>query len=169
LAKENEYLALSQEIGFIEQVAEQFVDNCLITSKRTKRKMDQESLAWLALNALRFYIAIEDIFARVAKVVDETVPSGRDSHIPLLRQMAVEMPGKRPAIISSTTFSYLNDLRSFRHRMIHAYQDPLEWDKMSGVIQMMPACFNALGTELQVFRKFLQGVAEIAQKDGEGL
>ena len=102
MAKENDYLALSQEIGFIKQVAEQFVDNCQITTKRTKRKLDQESLAWLALNALRFYIAIEDAFTRIAKLVDETVPSGHDSHVTILRQMAVEMPGKRPAVISAT-------------------------------------------------------------------
>ena len=73
---------------------------------------------------------MEDIFTRIAKVVDETVPSGQDSHITLLRQMAVEMPGKRPAVISATTFSCLSDLGSFRHRLIHAYQDPLEWGKI---------------------------------------
>jgi hypothetical protein len=38
----------------------------------------------VALNALRFYVAMDDIFTRIAKVVDETVPDGHDSHITLL-------------------------------------------------------------------------------------
>lgn len=125
-----------------------------------KRKPDEETLAWLALNTLRFYNSIEDVFTRIGKVVDETIPSGQDSHIALLRQMVVEIPGKRPAIISDNTFSRLSEIRSFRHRMIHAYQDPLEWEKMSGVIEMLPACFESLQKQLQDFRQFLQEVAE---------
>jgi uncharacterized protein YutE (UPF0331/DUF86 family) len=74
------------------------------------------------------------------------------------------MPGKRPAVVSAATFSHLSDLRSFRHRMIHAYQDPLEWEKMSGVIGMMPACFESLEKELQDFRQFLQEIARAADQ-----
>jgi len=45
LAKRDDFLALSQEISFLTQIAGQFAENCRVASKKIKRQADQELLA----------------------------------------------------------------------------------------------------------------------------
>ena len=164
MSKSSELGILAGEIDFIEAVAKEIAG---VTAKTLKKinetSASEESVGFAAINGLRFYVALEDIFTRIAKVVDGVVPTGEQSHFDLLRQMAVPIPGKRPAVISKSTMQLIDQLRSFRHRMIHAYHDQLEWWKMSATIASIPECMSLLSAELTEFRDFLLKVSAAAE------
>lgn len=54
----------------------------------------------VALNLHSFYAGLEHIFELVADRVDHALPSGPSWHQELLRQMAAELPGVRPAAVT---------------------------------------------------------------------
>lgn len=70
------------------------------------REHSQEQDVYLdsvALNLHDFYTGLERVFKRVAEMIDESVPTGRNWHRDLLRQMAKEYPPFRPAVLSEKT------------------------------------------------------------------
>jgi hypothetical protein len=69
--------------------------------KRAKIKHDDYYLDGVAMNLHGFYSGLERIFEKIASSIDKTVPSGANWHQELLNQMNTEVPGLRPAVISS--------------------------------------------------------------------
>jgi hypothetical protein len=57
----------------------------------------------------------------VAEVIDGEKPVGENWHQVLLKQMANEVSGVRPAVISENTFVKLNEYRGFRHVVRNVY------------------------------------------------
>ena len=76
------------------------------------------------------YNAVEDLFKIVAGRFENQVADLSRWHIELLRRMKQEIPGVRPALISSESFALLNGLRSFRHFFRHAYAAPIEYAQL---------------------------------------
>ncbi|MCX5643956.1 MAG: hypothetical protein NTZ17_04625 [Phycisphaerae bacterium] len=74
--------------------------------QRARLSADDYYLDAVALNLHGFYGGLERIFERIATVVDGARPSGEHWHQALLRQMAEEMPGVRPAVISEAPTSF---------------------------------------------------------------
>lgn len=68
-----------------------------------------------------FYTAVEAIFERVSRVVDENPPQGREWHKALLNVMALEIAETRPAVINERTRAALDEYWGFRHVFRHAY------------------------------------------------
>jgi hypothetical protein len=85
----------------------------------------------------RIYSGIEKALTRVARDIDGHVPSGADWHATLLRRLTLEVPDRRPAMLSAETYRLLDGLRAFRHRVRHSYtQDlnpPLVLDQAASV------------------------------------
>ncbi len=167
LPETDEFRALAQELTFIERAAQHSADLVVeSTRKITPQNVPEEMVSHIALNALHFYVCVEDALSRIARVVDHSLPTGEQSHISLLRQMAVELPDVRPPVISEETFYHLDQMRSFRHRLVHAYQERLEWRKMADVTGSIPDCMAALHQDLERFRTFLLAVHAAARPAG---
>lgn len=68
-----------------------------------------------------YYTALEALLERVARAIDEDVPTGPSWHTDLVTQMALEVPGLRPAVIPKAAAADLHELRKFRHFFRNVY------------------------------------------------
>lgn len=83
--------------------------------------IERERLIVLAVNLHGHYTALETAMERVARLLDENVPSGPTWHVDLVAQMETEVPSVRPAMIPKSIVSDLHELRKFRHFFRNAY------------------------------------------------
>jgi len=100
-----------------------------------------------------FYSAAESIFAIIASAIDGSVPKGDAWHATLLDQVAHEVRGVRPTVISPDLYRKLSDYRSFRHVERHAYGYELRWDKMLPLVEALPSVAAQMAGELEAFRR----------------
>jgi len=98
----------------------------------TKDRVVLESLAYQLHN---LYCAFEDLFRIVANYFDNHIDDPAGWHKELLGRMTLEIKGVRPRFISETAYEFLNDLRSFRHVVRHAYGIELEAEKIKLVLK----------------------------------
>ena len=75
----------------------------------------------MGVNLHAYYTALETLLERVARLVDEDVPSGATWHRDLLSQMRIELPGLRPRAIPPELVTDIDELRKFRHFFRNAY------------------------------------------------
>ena len=99
---------------------------------------DNFYLDGLALNLHGLYSGLERIFELVAEVVDGVKPAGENWHQVLLKQMANEVPGLRPAVISGDTFIKLNEYRGFRHVVRNVYTFKFDPEKIGQLVDKAP-------------------------------
>jgi hypothetical protein len=84
--------------------------------KASIRSIDQDVyLDSVALNLHGIYSGIEKLFELIAVHLDDSPPTGKTWHRDLLRKMAQEVPGVRPAVIAYDRLPRLDELRRFRH------------------------------------------------------
>jgi hypothetical protein len=109
-----------------------------------------------------YYTALEAFLERVARAVDEEVPSGGAWHSELLTQMSLEIPGIRPAVLPPDCLADLHELRRFRHFFRNVYvldPDPLRVNAHVGrVLRIHPPIaqgVDALRTYLDQVRAAL--------------
>ena len=81
---------------------------------------------WMMVNAIasgieKVYSGVERALTRVVRSVDRHVPDGPEWHADLLRRLSVDIPGRRPAVISEEPRRRLDGLRAFRHRERNTY------------------------------------------------
>jgi uncharacterized protein (UPF0261 family) len=77
---------------------------------------DQDAyLNSVALNLHSFYSGLERVMELVAIEIDGGTLGGEAWPVELLRQMAMEVPSVRPAMVSSSTIEELDEYRRFRH------------------------------------------------------
>jgi hypothetical protein len=123
---------------------------------KASESQDDFYLDGVALNLHGFYSGLERIFERIASAVDESVPEGANWHQELLGQMAIEIPGIRPAVISIALKDDLEAYRGFRHVVRNVYTYHLKPEKMAPLIDGLPTVFAAASKEVSVFADFLQ-------------
>lgn len=109
----------------------------------------------IALNLHGFYSGFERIFAQIAETVDGNLPRGENGHELLLRQMANEVPGVRPAVISTETRNLLNEHRRFRHVVRNVYTHHFDPDRIGKLVNDAIVAFERLKAELSAFANFL--------------
>ncbi len=68
-------------------------------SEKAKRTGDADYLQAAALSLQNFYMGVERIFEEIAKQVDESLPTGSNSHQALLEQMSLAIPGARQPVL----------------------------------------------------------------------
>ena len=124
--------------------------------RRARLSADDYYLDAVALNLHGFYGGLERIFERIATVVDGAKPSGEHWHQALLRQMAEEVPGIRPAVISEATYQLLDPYRGFRHVARNVYTFHLDPRRLERLVAGAAACFDRARPELLVFADFLE-------------
>lgn len=90
--------------------------------------------------------------------MDDTVPGGANRHQELLSQMAIEIPGVRPAVISAGLKEELEAYCGFRHIVRNVYAYHLRPEKMAPLVEKLPAVFATVEREIAAFAGFLQSI-----------
>jgi hypothetical protein len=103
---------LERVVGRVERAAQ---------ARRERSEEQDLFLDSVALNLHDFYTGLERIFMHIASVVDQTLPTGTDWHRELLRQMTVEVPAVRPAVLSEEGSNAVDEFLRFRHVVRHFY------------------------------------------------
>jgi len=85
------------------------------------------------------YNGIENCMSRLAHGIDESVPTGSDSHRLLLDQLSVPIPSLRPSLLSPELTTRIDELRRFRHAFRHMYFFDLEWARLRPLVTAAPA------------------------------
>lgn len=130
--------------------------------ERTTRFLEQalrveEEAYWdaIALNLHGFYSGVERILYEIARIVDRTVPDGPHCHEELLRQVSVEIPGLRPAVLRRSTRDCLDEYRRFRHVVWSVYAFVFDRARLKELALGLPKCFEEVSYDLHAFQEFL--------------
>jgi hypothetical protein len=135
---------------------EQILDRITVGWQRATQTNDDYYLDSVALNLHGFYSGVERIFELVAENVEGKLPQGENWHQLLLQQMAQEVPGTRPALISDKIHQQLSEYRGFRHIVRNVYTYNFDPAKMEKLVNSAPVVFAALKAELYAFASFLE-------------
>jgi len=112
-----------------------------------------------ALNLHGFYAGLERLFVIVAERIDESVPTGANWHQELLQQMSAELPGIRPAVVSSSLAAELERFRGFRHVVRNVYAYVLDPRRVSELMDVLPSTFAAARSQLADLADALEAIA----------
>jgi hypothetical protein len=108
-----------------------------------------------ALNLHGFYAGVERIFEAIAQTMERSVPDGANWHQELLQQMAMEIQGVRPPVLSTGTRDMLGSYRGFRHVVRNVYTFNLDPEQIGMLVRRLPDVSSALFAELDAFTVFL--------------
>ncbi len=109
----------------------------------------------VALNLHGLYSGLERLFEIIAINIDGSIPKGENWHQELLKQISMEVPEIRPAVISETSFLALKELRGFRHVVRNVYTFNFNPSKIQKLVENTPNLFNEVKAELTAFADFL--------------
>jgi len=130
---------------------------------QTARKTEADQDAYLnsvAPNLHSFYSALERIFELIALELDGGALGGETWHTELLRQMSLDLPDVRPAVIQPDAATRLDEYRKFRHRIRNIYATNLDPDRMAPLVAGLPALWQAVRQQLAAFAAFLTDLAD---------
>ncbi len=129
--------------------------------EQSARYPDDSYIDATALNLHGFYSGIERMFEVIAVGVDQTIPEGSHWHIDLLRQMSVEIPGVRPAVIEPSLRDKLDKYRGFRHVVRNVYTYNLDADLIDLLVRQLPETAREADQAMSDF-------ADLLEKLGQG-
>lgn len=136
-----------------EELAEiaRIVEHACTLAHKARTTGDDGYWDGVVLNLHGFYTGVERILETIAREVDGSVPAGPHSHPDLLVQMAAELPGRRPAVISHGCRHCLEEYRAFRHLVRNVYAFSLRPQRLDELIQGLPGCLDELRRDLDAF------------------
>ena len=112
----------------------------------------------VALNLHGFYSGVERVFEDIARTIENKLPSGAEWHSDLLTQMAGEIEGVRPAVISPETHACLDVYRGFRHVVRNVYTFNLNPARLVELANDLLGCSHAVQSDLVKFADFLYSI-----------
>lgn len=107
-----------------------------------------ESIAYQMHN---LYCAAEDLLKIVASCFENNINDSSQWHSLLLKRMTMEIPGIRPALLSSDSYAILNSLRGFRHFFRHAYGASIDCDQLRTNLDKALNLRENLGRDVHLF------------------
>jgi len=117
---------------------------------------DQDAfLNSVALNLHGFYNGIERVMELIAVDLDGATLGGDTWHTELLRQVALEIPSLRPAVISEGTRQRLDEYGRFRHRVRNIYAANLNVSQLEPLVSRLTGTWETLKAELAAFADYL--------------
>lgn len=114
----------------------------LIHAKLATIQPDEFDYVGLAYTIVNLYNLMENYFFRVAKCFENNIDR-LNWHRDLVRRMALEIDGVRPALLAMGDVSLIDELRAFRHVFRHIYQSELDLDKLTLVDSRTPKAVAA--------------------------
>ncbi|MDH3676484.1 MAG: antitoxin [Anaerolineae bacterium] len=142
------------EVDELEQVNAVIVRHW--TSAQTITEDKDAFLNSVALSLHSFYNGLERVMELVAVEMDGGTLGGAAWHSELLRQMTLEVPSVRPAVLSTDTGRRLNQYRKFRHRVRNIYTTHLDAARIGHLVDSLPQTWQQARTELLAFVEFLE-------------
>ena len=104
-----------------------------------------------------FYSGIERVFVRIAEELNGGVPQGEQWHRQLVKDMSLEIPQVRPAVIDEELARSLGDFRRFRHVFRNVYGFALEDQRMRPLEARLPAVLAAFRRQVGEFLAWIVG------------
>ncbi len=106
-----------------------------------------------------FYTGAERIFEKVSVELDGGVPAGRAWHRDLLLAMTLEVPSRRPALLSEATAQQLEELLRFRHLFRNVYGFELQWARLRPLLEKVGSVGGLFAADAQEFLAFLDSAS----------
>ena len=101
------------------------------------------------------YTKIESILEDVAAAFEGELPKGDAYNMKLLAQMTLQMPGKRPPLLSEATREVLDNLRAFRHVARVHYPFDLKMPLVLKNLKAAPEAISSFVADYEKFRDFM--------------
>ena len=120
------------QVKLIESIFEDLEKKLSIADKQTPSKEMVESVGYWMHN---LYCAFEDLFKLVSSFWENNLNVNGDFHINLLKRMQIEIKEIRPALLNEKSYSFLNELRGFRHAFRHAYSYGLDAERVAFLLR----------------------------------
>jgi len=115
---------------------------------------------WLALVAVAlhgWYTGLETALERIARAIDQRVPTGETWHRDLLSQCTTEIPSVRPAVLPRATLHHdLVELLEFRRFFRHAYAVTLDPGRLRDNVDRLLRTAPVVAAALDEFETFLR-------------
>ena len=127
------------------------LENIADAPARYRRSIELEIARYL----YDFYKQLENIFERIAREVDRSLPAGEEWHKALLQQMAELRPTRAP-VLSQEICAELQDLLGFRHVFVYIYGAKLDYEQMLKNAQRVNKVFPNVSKELNTFIDYLK-------------
>lgn len=122
-------------------------------------RSDQDAyLNSVAFGLQSFYSGIERALELVAEELDGGTLGGESWHAELLRQMATDVPGIRPAVLQRTGADWLDEYRKFRHWARNIYATNLVPDRVEPLVTGLTEGWPRVRNDLVAFADFLDRV-----------
>ncbi len=123
---------------------------------RLKGDLENEDLKnSLAYKLHNLYSSYEDIFKIIIKFFENHIDDLSTFHTGLLKRMALNINGIRPALLSDHSLKILDELRGFRHVFRHAYGYELDTDRVIKMAEKIPSLKESFATDLNTFKQNL--------------
>lgn len=106
-----------------------------------------------------FYTGIEKTLETIAATLNGRPAAGPGWHRRLLRRMAEDVPGVRPAVLRSELATQLDEYLSFRHRYRNLYLFDLRWEPIRVLLDGAPALWAEVSADLLGFADVLETLA----------
>lgn len=107
-----------------------------------------------------FYNGVERVFLRIARELNGGVPRGEQWHRDLVDDMALEIPGVRPAVIDGGLANVLGEYLRFRHVFRNVYGGVLESQRMVSLEDRLPETLAAFRECVEGFARWMLGRAD---------
>lgn len=154
----SEFNSLAGRIRTSLQDVDNSVARALQLSDKAHKSGDDGYWDGVALNLHGFYTGIEHIFEDIARTLEKSVPAGAEWHADLLTQMAGEIEGVRPAVISHETRTCLDEYRGLRHVVRNVYAFNLRSARLHELTSGLNDCFGNVQKELLALAAFLESI-----------
>ncbi|KAF0220650.1 MAG: hypothetical protein FD174_974 [Geobacteraceae bacterium] len=113
----------------------------LIHAKLAGIDPDEFDYVGLAYTIVNLYNLMENYCLRIAKYFEYNVDT-LNWHKDLIKRMALEIDGIRPALLQSKDVPLIDELRAFRHVFRHIYQSELDVEKLKLVDSRTPKALD---------------------------
>jgi hypothetical protein len=104
-----------------------------------------------AFHLVRLYNIVEQMALRVTKAFENHIDDETGRHSELMRRVALEISGVRPALWSAELTPPLRQLRGFRHVVTHAYDLTIDRDRLALVLRDAETVVPALRPACETF------------------
>ena len=104
-----------------------------------------------------FYTGAERIFARIAEELDGGLPRGEQWHRQLLQDMALELPGVRPSVITQVLAGELGPYMRFRHVFRNVYGYALDGERMQPLMERLDDTLGQFAGQVEAFIAWMLG------------
>jgi hypothetical protein len=112
-----------------------------------------------AFNLYAFYAGLERIFEVTADGIDRSKFSGPQGRHDLLSQMAAEVDGVRPPVISLELSQELARYRGFHHVVRDVFPFGYDPERLEALVEHLPGTVELACRELSAFADFLEALA----------